>query len=169
MPDPTPKPPARRSRGRSRPRPSAIVKTAPGAGLGPPAKPTWLAMTRDAWHEYWASPVSRTIVSSDLAGLRRLFEWSDVQERFRRAGMRKPTSLGSTGQLVLHPLLKAAMDLEPKIDALAARYGADPRGRLALTVGLGDAARSLADATNDEILAGDVEPIDLYAVDGGAG
>lgn len=167
MPDPTPKTPGRRSRGRSPARSSAVVKTVPGAG--PPAKRTWLAMTRDAWVEYWASPVSRTIVSSDLAGLRRLFEWIDVQERFRRAGMRKPTSLGSTGQLVLHPLLKAAMDLEPKIDALAARYGADPRGRLALTVGLGDAARSLADATNEEILAGDVEPIDLYSVDGGAG
>lgn len=169
MPDPTPKEPARRSR--SRRTPSSIVPrgTSGVSAPTPDPDPKWLATTRDDWVEFWESPVSGHVVSSDLAGLRRLFTLLDRQERFWRAGMRKPTVLGSTGQLVVHPLIKTAIELEPKIQALAARYGGDPKSRLALTVGLGDAARSVADLTNDDILAGDVEPIDLVALDGGAG
>jgi hypothetical protein len=164
---PSPKPPERRSHGRRTPalvprgsKPPAVIPEPPDA---------WLAATKQAWTEYWSSPVASHIISSDLAGLRSLFVMRDRQERFWRAGMRKPTVQGSTGQLVVHPLVKAAIELEPKIQALADRYGANPRGRLSLTVGLGDAARSVADLTNDDVLAGDVAPIDLYAVDGDAG
>lgn len=166
MPGPLPTRPERRARGRKTPAP--LLPGPPG--VAPPTpKDSWLAVTKDNWAAYWSSPVSSHIVSSDLAGLRNLFTLQDRQERFWRAGMRKPTSLGSMGQLVVHPLIKAAIEMEPKIMALADRFGANPRGRLALMVGLGDAARSVADLTNEEILGGDLEPIDLHALDGGAG
>lgn len=135
----------------------------------PPPDARLLAVTRDAWIDFWSSPLARLVsTKTDLMALRRLFLWYDEQERALRAYRRRRLVTGSTGQMVLNPVLKAIAPGD--VLALEDRFGLNPRARLALGVILGDAQRSLADI-NAELDSDEDEPPDprLAAMDGPAG
>jgi len=110
----------------------------------PPPDPKLLAVTKQAWADFWASPLVRLVsTSTDLMALRRLFWFYDESERAMRAYRQQRLVPGSTRNLRLNPVLKA---IDPSaILALEDRFGLSPRSRLELGVILGDAARSLAD------------------------
>ncbi|HET7030359.1 MAG TPA: hypothetical protein VFI34_07595 [Candidatus Limnocylindrales bacterium] len=152
--------------------------TALAGGLAsPPAPPKdLLAATIADWEAFWASEQARLVKPAHVPTLLRLFRIRDQAERFRRAGMRKPLVVGSTGQLVLNPLLKEASDLASKLLPLERDFGLTPKAWVDLGGALGDATRSLADLTAE--LQGDVEDAGdddagddprLLALDGGAG
>lgn len=110
----------------------------------PPPDPKLLAVTKQAWADFWASPLVRLVsTSTDLMALRRLFMYYDEQERSMRLYRSQRLVPGSTGQMVVNPVLKAIAPSD--ILALEDRFGMSPRSRLQLGVILGDAARSLAD------------------------
>lgn len=130
----------------------------------PPPDPKLLAITRQAWEEFWASPLARLVsTTTDLMALRRLFMFYDEQERSMRAYRRQRLTRGSTGQLVVNPILKAIAPGD--LLALEDRFGMSPRSRLQLGVILGDAARSLADINAELDSDGSDEPDDDDADD----
>lgn len=102
-------------------------------------------MTRTDWAEFWGSEQARLVKAAHVPALTRLFRLRDQAERFRRAGMKQPLVLGSTGQMVLNPLLKEASDLATKLLPLERDYGLTPKAWVDLGGALGDATRSLAD------------------------
>lgn len=136
-----------------------LVTIAPVVAMAPPPPdPRLLAITRQAWEEFWASPLARLVsTTTDLMALRRLFMFYDEQERSMRAYRRKRMVPGSTGQPVVNPILKAIAPAD--LLALEDRFGMSPRARLTLGVILGDAARSLADL-NAELDRGDASDDD---------
>ena len=149
-----------------------LVRIGGRVAEAPPAPdPKLLAITRTAWEEFWASPLARLVsTSTDLMALRRLFMFYDEQERSLRAYRRQRLTRGSTGQLVVNPILKAIAPGD--LLALEDRFGMSPRSRLQLGVILGDAARSLSDI-NAELDRDDVDELDdedddprLIALDG---
>jgi hypothetical protein len=116
---------------------------------------TMLPATVAAWAAFWESSVAALVDrSSDLPSLRRLFLLYDKRARIERevatSGM---VTIGSTGQLVLHPLEKQLPVIDGQITALEDRFGLTPMARLKLGVTFGEAHRSL-DAMNERLNAG---------------
>lgn len=152
---PAPKPASRRQRTNS-----------PGVGLmpradtqiaviapPPPAKLTKAQQER--WARLWASPLARLIEPSDHPALERLFGLYDMVAKAERATQGKWLGSGSTGQLVVHPLLKEASTWRKEILELERQFGiGGPLSRLKLGVEFGNAHRSLSDL-NAEIEADD--------------
>lgn len=138
----------------------------------PPPPTGLLALTRDAWADFWSSPLAGLVETrTDLMALRRLFQFYDEHERALRSFRRQRTVKGSTGQERANPLLRAVATPH-EILALEDRFGLSPRSRLELGVILGDAARSLADLADvpdDAGAADDWADPRLTVVDGTAG
>jgi hypothetical protein len=122
----------------------------------------------DEWVDLWSSELALTWDrKSDLAGLRRLFRMRQMVEGYELsvfsnstvydADMKPidmvPLVQGSTGQMVVNPLLKECSDLRKQILALEDRFGLSPAARLKLGIALGDAQRSLG-AMNASLTAG---------------
>src|SRR5574337_1210855 len=115
-----------------------------GVGHRPAAPPGLTPVVAEAWTDYWASPVATQVTRADTMALRRLFRLYDQRERFGIAGLEEALATGSTGQIVLNPLVKHLPTLDAEILALEDRFGLNPRARLGLQVALGDAADSRA-------------------------
>lgn len=98
------------------------------------------------WHSWWGSEVARLIEpESETPIVRRLFDLLDQAARFEAAGRLEPMVEGSTGQLVINPLLKHAQGLRDEARRDEAVLGRGPKRRLDLGIKFGDAARSLDD------------------------
>lgn len=145
MPGPAPKPPERRQR-RNRP---TTLRVVPGGTLGRPVPPPpagLLAATRREWETFWRSELARLIEpDTDLPALERLYRYYDEHRRVLREARKERLTIGSTGQMVLNPLLKYAESVAKEIRALEDRFGLTPRARLTLGIKFGEAARSLDD------------------------
>lgn len=117
----------------------------------PPAVPDGLDYElADDWTEFWRSPLARGVATTDMPALRRLYRLRSLQvELFQTAELNNFVSIGSTGQEVAHPAMKAANDLEPKITALEDRFGLSPKARQNMGIRMGqlaDAAAKVAKA-----------------------
>lgn len=98
------------------------------------------------WHSWWGSEVARLIEpESETPIVRRLFDLLDQAARFEAAGRLEPMVEGSTGQMVINPLLKHAQGLRDEARRDEAVLGRGPKRRLDLGIKFGDAARSLDD------------------------
>jgi hypothetical protein len=132
-----------------------------------PALPDSRAMlqqTRDAWSEFWKSPVTATVVpESDAPALVRMFHLADELERCRRVFREKRLVEGSSGQPVINPVGSYMLALAKEVRALEDRFGANAMARLRLSVELGDAHRSL-DAINSRMMQ-DCDVVDVVRVD----
>lgn len=126
--------------------------------LGPPMEapeaPDGLSEQVQAdWTTFWASPQASHVVSAQLPALIRLFRMYEQRERFLTVGLEEPVLEGSTGQSVLHPLLKAVDTLDTKILALEDRFGLSPKSSVALAGEFDDATDAAARA-NKALSAG---------------
>lgn len=107
-------------------------------------------LLKDEWSEIWQSPLAAYWDrSSDLRPLRRLFSLYDKLAKFERVGLKDPLSRGSTGQRILHPMLKEADEMRKQILALEQQFGMTPMARLKLGIALGEAAKSLEQLNAD--------------------
>ena len=112
----------------------------------PEPPPKMLAATKADWVEFWSSELSTLVKPADLPALRRLFSLQDERRRYMNAAEKDGRiQLGSTGQLVMHPLLKHMSTIDSQITALEDRFGLTPLARLKLGVNFGQAAKTLAD------------------------
>lgn len=104
----------------------------------------WSETTVAEWHSWWGSEVARLIEpESETPIVRRLFDLLDQAARFEAAGRLEPMVEGSTGQMVINPLLKHAQGLRDEARRDEAVLGRGPKRRLDLGIKFGDAARSL--------------------------
>lgn len=135
---PLPKPDARRQGHRE----SSLVVVEPRAlAVEPPRAPAGLLKpARDAWDNFWMSPVASAVnVQSDLPQLVRWVRALDEIARCEPVFRKKRVVAGSQGQPVLNPL----GDWIAKQDAIAARIEAKfgmtsaDRARLGLVVATG--------------------------------
>lgn len=145
MAGPAPKPSDRRQR---RNKPTAL-RVVPAGKLGrqTPAPPSGLlAATKAEWTTFWASELAQLVEqNTDLPALERLFGYYDEHRRALKEARKERLVIGSTGQLVLNPLLKYAESLAKEIRTLEDRFGLTPKARLTLGIKFGEAARSLED------------------------
>ena len=112
----------------------------PAAGEG------WSEATVAEWDAWWASDVARMIdVVSEAPIVFRCFDLLDQAARFEAVGRSEPLVEGSTGQMVINPLLKHAQGLRDEARRDEAVLGRGPKRRLDLGIKFGDAARSLDD------------------------
>lgn len=103
-----------------------------------PAPPPGLpADVAGEWAALWASPIAATIATTDLPALRRLYRLRSQHHQLLELAGEALLSLGSQGQVVLHPALKAAKELEPAICALEDRFGLSLRARQSLGIRMG--------------------------------
>lgn len=106
----------------------------------------WSEATVAEWRAWWGSEVARLIEpESETPIVRRLFDLLDQAARFEAAGRLEPMVEGSTGQMVINPLLKHAQGLRDEARRDEAVLGRGPKRRLDLGIKFGDAARSLDD------------------------
>jgi P27 family predicted phage terminase small subunit len=144
MPGPAPKRPENRSRPPRRSLLTVLEPTKPRTAK-PKAPDGLSAAVRGSWDTFWASPLAEHTIATDVAALERLFRFYEQRERYLDLASEDTLSLGSTGQIVLHPLIKEVDALDAKILALEDRFGLSPMSRLKLQVTLGDASKSLAE------------------------
>lgn len=152
MPGPPPKSAGRQRRNKSglaesRPAVAEVVSIdrAPSATQVPAPDPEWSAEIVDQWQEAWCSDLGSYWLDTDEAMVRRCF---DLRHRIAVAESAAyqdgSVTVGSAGQLALHPLLKHADTLRDDLLSLEDRLGLSPMARLRLGVKLGEAAESLA-------------------------
>lgn len=112
----------------------------------PAAGESWATATVAEWEAWWASDVARMIdVASEAPIVFRCFDLLDQAARFEGVGRLEPLIVGSTGQMVINPLLKHAQGLRDEARRDEAVLGRGPKRRLDLGIKFGDAARSLDD------------------------
>lgn len=104
-----------------------------------------LQVSRESWAAFWASELASLVLPADRSALVRLWSLYDMRERMLRAAVVAPFVEGSTGQMTTHPALKEVGSLDGRITALEDRFGITPKGRLALGITMGAAAKSLAE------------------------
>ncbi len=109
------------------------------------------------WLTFWDSPQAAHVTQAHLPALRRLFLLRHQRELFARVGLDEPTSEGSTGQLVLSPLIKHIPVLDTAILALEDRFGLSPKASITLQ-GEFDDATSAAAKANEALSAGFAPP-----------
>jgi hypothetical protein len=134
VPGPPPKAPEDRQR---RNKPPALelfaVRDAPPppAGMGTAVAAEWVA--------FWGSPLARTVASTDLAALERLFRFRAQQQRLLAEAAAEPLVQTERG-LTVNPAGRHALALEPHILHLEDRFSLSPKARLAHGIRLGQAA-----------------------------
>lgn len=145
------------------PVPSAL----PGPPMEAPPPPKGISQAmKDEWVVFWGSPQAALVVPAHLPALRRLFELRYQRERYAQHVLDDATSVGSTGQLVLSPLVKHLPVLDAAILALEDRFGLTPKSSMSLAGQFDDAHRAAAEA-NAALASGfeEPEPRRLAAVD----
>jgi len=126
--------------------PSLELVTPLDVEMAVPEPGDWQADTIGEWRSWWGSDVARMIdPDSETPIVRRVFDLLDQAAMFEAAGRLEPMTEGSTGQLVINPLLKHAQGLRDEARRDEAVIGRGPSRRLALGIKFGDAARSLDD------------------------
>lgn len=143
MPGPPPKRPATRTR---QPRGAALLplRAVQGGRRASPEPPEALSDgLKELWRVFWASQLADLVIEADYGAFLRLFQLYKQRESYFQVGSDDPVVTGSTGQLVLSPLIREVDALDVKILALEDRFGLSPRARLQLQVTLGDAADGL--------------------------
>lgn len=114
--------------------------------VAPDPGESWSEATVAEWDAWWASDVARMIdAASEAPIVFRCFDLLDQAARFEAVGRSEPLVEGSTGQLVINPLLKHAQGLRDEARRDEAVLGRGPKRRLDLGIKFGDAARSLDD------------------------
>jgi P27 family predicted phage terminase small subunit len=105
-----------------------------------------LKVTKQRWQTYWGSELARATREAHLPMVERLFQRYDERERAYRT-VRKDgrVTIGSTGQMVAHPLLRYIDNCDSEIRQLEDRLGLSPRGMAQLGSSFATAARSLDD------------------------
>jgi hypothetical protein len=137
---------------------SALVLGPPGGKkLKMPSAPKdYLSVTVEKWKTFWRSDLAKTMREEQLPMIVRLHDRYDERERaFRVVRADGRLTIGSAGQLVLHPLLKQIDSCESAILQLEDRIGISPRR------GGNGASGGGTDQTLDEVnrrLNGDEEP-----------
>lgn len=112
----------------------------------PPPPTGLLKSSRDAWANYWSSPVARLADPvADLPALTRLFRLHDELHRAMRVLPDRRLVAGYNGQPRPNPMYRVAAALQSEIRQLEDRFGLSPRSRLELGAVAGQASRSLAD------------------------
>ena len=115
--------------------PLGVELVAPAAGEG------WSEATVAEWDAWWASDVARMIdVASEAPIVFRCFDLLDQAARFEEVGRSEPLVEGSTGQMVINPLLKHAQGLRDEARRDEAVLGGGPQPR----PGLGRKVRGAA-------------------------
>jgi P27 family predicted phage terminase small subunit len=138
------------------PRAGAVVAPAPGGA--------WLEPTVARWSEFWQSPLSAQVESSDHGALRRLFWLYDECDRLLEAiDATGRVVAGSQGQPRANPLYKQVQEFQAEARQLEDRFGLSPKARLALGISFAEAAMGL-DALNER-LAARMSDDDLWADD----
>lgn len=102
-----------------------------------------LKCTTESWSAFWSSELASLVTPADRPAIDRLWSMYDLRERMNRAAIQQPFAEGSTGQVVAHPAMKEMASLDGRIVALEDRFGITPKGRLALGITMGAAAKSL--------------------------
>lgn len=104
----------------------------------------WLAATVIEWWSWWGSPAARYISpESETAIVCRMFDLLDRAAVCEEAAVGCFLVKGSTGQMVINPLLKYAQSLRDEARKDEATLGRGPKHRLSLGVKLGEAKKSL--------------------------
>lgn len=146
---PIPKPAERRQR-RNKPGAALVVSSSTRSRV--PAPPAGLLKSTVArWLTYWNSELARAARESHIPTVERLFQRYDERERAYRT-IKLPVekgggrvTIGSTGQLVAHPLLKYIDSCDAEIRQLEDRLGLSPRAMAALGASFASAQKSLDD------------------------
>ena len=156
---PAPKKPVDRVQRRNKPKtPDKQVVNINTAKV--PKPPVLPAALKDEWNTLWQSDLAaHWNQDSDLLAMRRLFGLYKRLAKYEQEGDRSAVTEGSTGQLTMHPLLKAADTLRPQILALEDRFGLTPMARLKLNISLGDSVISL-DEMNKRLAADEDDDAD---------
>jgi phage terminase small subunit len=108
----------------------------------PEADPQWLAEIRYDWEAFWVSAVARHMDPIHVPALKRLFtyrsQWLELKHEVEKAD----TNLvkGSTGNMVLNPLIRAMRDTETQINVLETQFGMTLKSATQLGIELGTAA-----------------------------
>ena len=109
-----------------------------------PAAGDWSAPVLEGWDAFWNSPAAEVVGVKDHAALRRMFELRDRIERWWDvAASEGEVQTGSTGQPVLHPLLKQADTLLGEVRMLEDRFGLSPTSGLKVGLQVQRARRGL--------------------------
>lgn len=122
------------------------ASSSPGTSAARPTPPAGIrAEARRLWEAYWDDALSGVVRPSEYALVRR---WVANWNRYLivlGAADDSPFVQGSTGQTVIHPGYKLALQLESSIRADEAQLGWGPKNRTDLGLALTEGQRSLAD------------------------
>ena len=149
---PLPKVAGQRQRRNKRP----TVKMVPTEDGTPAPRLKWLKQTKDAWADYWASPVSDIVHRlTDGPSIVRYFSLADMRERAYRSYESKPFVDGAAGQKVVNPQAALMMRMDQEMRMMGQEMGMSAPSRLRLGIDL--EAEKKGDDLNSEWKASDVD------------
>lgn len=112
-----------------------------------PRPPTGLLKkSRDTWYRFWESNLATSAAfkkETDLGVVENLWRLYDERERAWKTHRKARYVQGSTGQMVVNPAGKMALQIDSQILALEDRLGLSPMARLKLGITFGQAQMSL--------------------------
>ena len=115
--------------------PASVVVPDPPEGLSP--------SNLESWDEFWHSELSQLVKRTDLASVRRLWDYYQQHEDLTGIFAKGRMVAGSQGQPRLNPALDGIMKLEGAILRLENELGLTPSARLRLGITFADASNSL--------------------------
>ena len=115
--------------------PASVVVPDPPDGLS--------ASNLESWDEFWHSELSQLVKRTDLASVRRLWDYYQQHEDLTGIFAKGRMVAGSQGQPRLNPALDGIMKLEGAILRLENELGLTPSARLRLGITFADATNSL--------------------------
>ena len=115
--------------------PASVVVPNPPEGLS--------ASNLESWDEFWHSELSQLVKRTDLASVRRLWDYYQQHEDLTGIFAKGRMVAGSQGQPRLNPALDGIMKLEGAILRLENELGLTPSARLRLGITFADASNSL--------------------------
>jgi len=115
--------------------PASVVVPDPPEGLS--------RSNLESWDEFWHSELSQLVKRTDLASVRRLWDYYQQHEDLTGIFAKGRMVAGSQGQPRLNPALDGIMKLEGAILRLENELGLTPSARLRLGITFADASNSL--------------------------
>jgi len=115
--------------------PASVVVPDPPEGLS--------QSNLESWDEFWHSELSQLVKRTDLASVRRLWDYYQQHEDLTGIFAKGRMVAGSQGQPRLNPALDGIMKLEGAILRLENELGLTPSARLRLGITFADASNSL--------------------------